>query len=347
MVITNEILDQLAKNDSSEMELNLLQNKDKINISDNLSNILNNNNVNNKQKTESNVESDTSSNSTVSFNNAPELNNNINVLNRSSSEQERDSDTKIDKKKEKMQLLFKLFFLKKKGYPIDPNITNTSSYEEILFEYEKIKTMTDKEEGIKSYRHLLIMSITFLEYLNGKFNPFEIHLEGWSENVYEDINNYDSVFEELLDKYKTKTKMAPEVRLIMMLAGSALMYHLMGSTAKNLKSSAANGNGGNGGLGNLFGSIIGNFGNMAQGVSGVQEASKQTNSQSQSQSFNNTQNKQSQKNSNSVQNNNTMDSLKLEQILSNLNDSLKSDTNSISYNESDIYETETSKTKRK
>ena len=117
----------------------------------------------------------------------------------------------------------------------------------------------------------------------------------------------------------------------------------MGSTAKNLKS----GNGG--GIGNLFGSIIGNFGNMAQEAQGAQGAPKKTNTQSQS--FNN---KQSQNYSNPVQNNNnnsnnskTIDSLKLDQILSNLNDSLKSDTNSVSYGESDIYETETSKTKRK
>ena len=191
---------------------------------------------------------------------------------------------------------------------------------------------------------MVIMAITFLEYLNNKFNPFEIYLDGWSENVYEDINNYDSVFEELLDKYKTKTKMAPEVRLIMMLAGSALMYHLMGSTAKKMKNSMGKDNSG-GGIGNLFGSILGNFGNMAQ------EATKQPMqpmqptqpTQQPSYSTNNVQKPPKQVNPN---NNNSMDSVKLEQILSNLNDSLKSDTNSVSYSESDIYETETSKTKR-
>ena len=43
-----------------------------------------------------------------------------------------------------------------------------------------------------------------LEFLNNKFDPFDIKLDGWSESVNESINDYDEVFEELAEKYFCK-----------------------------------------------------------------------------------------------------------------------------------------------
>ena len=338
--MTNEILEQLDKNSSSEMELNLLQNKEKANVSD-ISNILNDNNVNNNVNTNvnigmsdnKNVESETDT--SISFDAGKSNINNININNFS------DKNNNTDTKKEKMEMLFKLFFLKKKGYPIDITVTANSSYDDIKFEYEKIKAITEKEEGIKSYRHLLVMSTTFLEYLNGKFNPFDIHLDGWSENVYEDIDNYDSVFEELLEKYKSKTKMAPEVRLIMMIAGSALMYHLMGNTAKELKKG---GGSGGSGLGGLVGSILGNF-NQQQNNNAKPSPQENSNNLNQEKNVQPMPPMRPEPIVN-FKNNTSVDTNKLESILANLDDSLKSDTDSSVYSDSDIYETETSIGKR-
>ena len=73
---------------------------------------------------------------------------------------------------------------------------------------------------------MLMACITIVEYLNGKFDPFDVNLDGWSESVMENINDYDEVFEELHDKYKSKVKVAPEIRLMLMLGGSAFMFHL-------------------------------------------------------------------------------------------------------------------------
>ena len=39
-------------------------------------------------------------------------------------------------------------------------------------------------------------------------------------------DDYDDIFEELHEKYKTKTSMPPELRLILMLGGSGFMFHL-------------------------------------------------------------------------------------------------------------------------
>jgi hypothetical protein len=81
---------------------------------------------------------------------------------------------------------------------------------------------------------MLIACVTGIEFLNKKYNPFEIQLDGWSENLMENQDDYDEVFEELYVKYRTKMNVAPEIKLIMMLGGSAMMFHLTNSMFKQV-----------------------------------------------------------------------------------------------------------------
>ena len=79
---------------------------------------------------------------------------------------------------------------------------------------------------------MLMACVGGIEFLNNKFDPLDVKLDGWSESVMENIDNYDEVFEELYDKYNEKVDIAPEIRLIMMVGGSAFMYHLTNSLFK-------------------------------------------------------------------------------------------------------------------
>jgi hypothetical protein len=75
--------------------------------------------------------------------------------------------------------------------------------------------------------------VTGLEWLNDKFDPFDLKLEGWSEAVHENQEDFDDIFEELYDKYKERGKMPPEARLIMSLAGSGFMCHVSNTFLKS------------------------------------------------------------------------------------------------------------------
>ena len=48
------------------------------------------------------------------------------------------------------------------------------------------------------------------------------------------MDDYDGVFEGLYVKYRSKVNVAPEVKLIMMLGGSAMMFHLINSMFKSV-----------------------------------------------------------------------------------------------------------------
>ena len=69
--------------------------------------------------------------------------------------------------------------------------------------------------------------------MNTKFDPINARLDGWSENVHDNVEDYDDIFEELHQKYKGDSKMAPELRLLMSLAGSAFMFHLTNTMFKS------------------------------------------------------------------------------------------------------------------
>jgi len=135
---------------------------------------------------------------------------------------------------EKSDLVNKLGRLEKRGFNVNKRLNAYSPVDELRTEVKRITYSIDVDKSIKFSRRMLVACVTGLEFLNKRYNPFEIQLEGWSENVMETQDDYDEVFEELFVKYRTKMNVAPEVKLIMMLGGSAMMFHLTNSMFKSV-----------------------------------------------------------------------------------------------------------------
>jgi hypothetical protein len=134
---------------------------------------------------------------------------------------------------EKADLLNKISRLIKKGVQGNARLNSYSSIEEIRTEYKRMTYSIEVDRSIKFQRRMLIATCTGLEFLNSKFDPFDLQLNGWSENMMESVDDYDGVFEDLYNKYKNKVEVAPEVKLIMMVGGSAMMFHLTNSMFKS------------------------------------------------------------------------------------------------------------------
>ena len=135
---------------------------------------------------------------------------------------------------EKADLVNKLGRLEKKGFTVNKRLNAYSPIDELRNEVKRITYSIDVDKSIKFSRRMLIACTTGLEFMNKKYNPFEIQLDGWSENVMENVDDYDEVFEELYVKYRSKMHVAPEIKLIMMLGGSAMMFHLTNSMFKSV-----------------------------------------------------------------------------------------------------------------
>lgn len=129
--------------------------------------------------------------------------------------------------KEKKEIIYQLDRLEARGYSIPFKFNLNSNLEEMRLEYNKIIREKEIDGSIRFQRKMMMAFVTGSEYLNERYDPFAIKLEGWSEQVHDNINDYDDIFEELHDKYKSSgKKMSPEVRLFISLSGSAFMFHL-------------------------------------------------------------------------------------------------------------------------
>ena len=80
---------------------------------------------------------------------------------------------------------------------------------------------------------MLISTVSIVVLLNNKYDPFDIYLKGWYEEVNENVDDYDEVFEELYDKYEDSIEVSPEIKLMMMLGGSAIKYHIAHTVMKS------------------------------------------------------------------------------------------------------------------
>ena len=135
--------------------------------------------------------------------------------------------------REKFKFLRKLEALEKKGVELSKKYSMDSPLQEMQGEYETIMEEKAKQNSVKFQGNMLMAVINGIEFLNGKFDPFDIKLDGWSEQIQENVTDYDDVFGELYEKYKSKASMAPELKLLFQLGGSAMMVHMTNTMFKS------------------------------------------------------------------------------------------------------------------
>ena len=169
-----------------------------------------------------------------------------------------------DIQQRKQELLEGFNRLMRNGIQV-PRFSMRSDLDEMESEYKRLSKQLEMEQSIAFSQKMLMAVVTGMEFLNDRYDPFGLQLGGWSESVMEDIHSYDSIFEELYEKYHTKVSMAPEFKLLFALAGSAFMFHLTNTMfrsnmpgmnmppemMKNMRRAAM------GAMGNLMGGVTG------------------------------------------------------------------------------------------
>jgi hypothetical protein len=139
-----------------------------------------------------------------------------------------------DRLREKKKMLRRIQDWHSKGIiKNDPRFTVDTPYEEIEDEYEACMEDKRRKDSLKLQQWWIITAVNTIEYANSTFNPFDLNLDGWGEQISEDIDSYEDILVELHEKYKGG-KMAPEVQLLMKLVFSAVMINV---TNKALSSS--------------------------------------------------------------------------------------------------------------
>ena len=135
----------------------------------------------------------------------------------------------------KIELIRKLSEIKSKGYQLSKDYDFNSSLEEMEYEYELLKSFADKRNGVKLFKTGLLQTVSVIEFLNDKYDPFDFELSGWSDHITVEADSWEDVLEEIYEKYKgTGKKMAPEIKLIYLLIASASAFHFTKSYSSKI-----------------------------------------------------------------------------------------------------------------
>jgi hypothetical protein len=102
------------------------------------------------------------------------------------------------------------------------------------YEYQLLKSFVEKKNGIKLYRGFLLNCISGIEYFNDKHDPFAFDLNGWSDHMSLEVDNFDDVLGEIYELYKgTGKNMHPLAKLFMLIVLSGSSFHFTKSQLKN------------------------------------------------------------------------------------------------------------------
>jgi hypothetical protein len=130
-----------------------------------------------------------------------------------------------EKRRKKRLMLKKLDEWYEKGLiKHNSHLNMDSSFEEIEDEYETAVEDKRKKDSIKLQGWWFMTFINSMEYANTVFNPFDLNLDGWGEQVSEDLDSYEEIFSELHEKYKGG-KLAPEISLLLRVGFSAAVLN--------------------------------------------------------------------------------------------------------------------------
>jgi hypothetical protein len=131
-------------------------------------------------------------------------------------------------RREKNDYITKLQRLEKKGYPISKQFTIDMPLQEMKDEYERLIDAKKLEGSIQWQRDAVVFAVQTLEMLNGQLPFLGLKLKGWKDSVQDKIENeqFDDIFEELYEKYKGKSYMPPEIKLLFGIASSGVLCHV-------------------------------------------------------------------------------------------------------------------------
>jgi hypothetical protein len=134
----------------------------------------------------------------------------------------------VEERRIKLRLLNKIERYADKGIPAAGVFTINTPLEDLEMEVERLESKNDMDNSVKGYKDGMMFCTGIMELASKYFGVGKI--DGYSEQLYSDLYTepyrYDQVLEDLYDKHRDRPKMAPELKLMMMMGGGLFMYHM-------------------------------------------------------------------------------------------------------------------------
>lgn len=118
--------------------------------------------------------------------------------------------------------------------PVNPDLSMNSSLSDIEDELAALQGLARCEVYLSISKRVLVTLATLIEIISNKVDWIGLHLDGWSSCLESEMDSYDDILEELIEKYlSTKSGLAPELQLIFGIIMSAMSFQASHSVAFN------------------------------------------------------------------------------------------------------------------
>ena len=135
---------------------------------------------------------------------------------------------------DKHGLLLELHRLRQAGASLTREWTMQDDLESMQMEMRKVTSNMEEAQTVNMMRDMMRIGFAGVEFLNGRIGLLE--LDGWSEQMSQDIHKYDGALRKLYQKWWRRSSTSPEMEIIIGLGTSLLMHHaknkLTGGTAR-------------------------------------------------------------------------------------------------------------------
>ncbi|AAK14521.1 unnamed protein product [Ectocarpus sp. 4 AP-2014] len=145
---------------------------------------------------------------------------------------EKSGKLKIEKKKrkeellhEKVEMLTRIANLSKNGFTTTKKWDVKDDIDEIRYECYRMQRESNSKKSMKIMRRVLVTITTLVETGNAYFNPFNLRLDGFSESMMLNLDDYDDCFEQIHHKYSGRSSVGPEMQILFTFMSAAIFHH--------------------------------------------------------------------------------------------------------------------------
>lgn len=126
---------------------------------------------------------------------------------------------------EKVEMLTRIINLSKNGFTTTKEWDVKDDIDEIRYECYRMQRESNSKKSIKIMRRVLVTITTLVETGNSYFNPFNLRLDGFSESMMLNLDDYDDCFEQIHHKYSGRSSVGPEMQILFTFMSAAIFHH--------------------------------------------------------------------------------------------------------------------------
>ncbi len=130
----------------------------------------------------------------------------------------------FEEAKEKRELMYEFWLMEKQGIPVSKKYNIDDNIDEMRFEYHRLKSEGDIRDKIKLGWSMFSCVNSIGEMINQKFKPLGISMEGWSEELDSQRQEYEKVFRKIYKNIATRFYVRPGLQLMMMFGSQLLLF---------------------------------------------------------------------------------------------------------------------------